>query len=1197
VFDQTAVGVIYKHFSGNKKSSALTDRTNEFILKKVNIHIIEMEDVLFHLNSAVMMPQKPSGKSSSDGTDLGDKEYEEVSGVKALALVFRQFEFNPNIRMLISGHTDTSGTAKFNFVLSGERANNILYLLNGEKEKWCEVCANRHKVEDYQQIMKYFNARLKKNCNPGKIDNKCGFRTNLATKNFFKEITPASVNALLKIIKDDSEKRWPNEAWKPVYDLYSEELQDALEITSGQLKGSRKKLRESTDDLLKSVACGASFPIEEKEKKNYRSQRNRRVEILIFDKDEVPELKCPVDTDKVHEEKDCPLWRKFYFIPFYIEPKDLHSVVYHIKFIYYDRIRKTQLSVPDGLKIKAYEDNQKLIPTETIFKNGIYYVKVVFVNKIIDPVRTEFYFEFETKDSWIFTKNDKTNPEIKIETSANINKLDFNHRQKYYDLPTKWSSRNYWTRYDGDVNKGKRFEDVFKNVKKFKPFGDEITAPDKPIIFSLDDIVLIDKDGRQNINDLMNTMPKDKKKNYNPLNLLNPGLCDLSDKSRYSLLYIKDEDLVVYNPDTDDPYFTNYEFTENLITDTPTDGQIRLIIFANDFYSVSDKRTAINDKFKAKNHILGCRAANINDPDILCIMKLLGQGASAPYRYFAKDTGHFDLVYLHNGCEISSVDDLKMRSFLLIYWSGFIKKKSGDLHVLNADINNFKKHGMTNAKERWESKGYTIEPKSLDDQEKGKVQIKPVFHFEVKKSDLGGKPKCTVDVKSRGGGWMGFYSSGINKRDYQQRDKHGRGTVTDYDEKGYMNFSWAHELGHATGKDDEYAYHKGQKYDAKENYFYQYYPGMPYHFDLNSMMVKNEAPRMKQLWFFINRINDASKNDNELKKVLNETQYKIVYRFTKSGRERTFNYFLEKTLSKDYRDIHSPFKLGETTFEAGRTARREVPAVPARGSKPAIPRIPPRPAVQGKGIASLFLYKMGEDELSWNIKINNRQMFFAFDGILVVFLKIAFKFSDFRKIDGAWQKWTDHGAPDKQTWIDSVKDKINTLNGRFYMQNDGTNADFKRTYIFFFPICLDLNKVAADAKIKKPTSPNADFSKAHYTIDVIYNNKADVPQPVNDNELMVGNSVSRHWVARYIFGQDAIWTGAISNYKGRDERPHSVGRNVVVRNIDHSAAVSYNADDFFFIREWLRHELVDNSFQLRGTAPATIIPHAPPPPL
>ena len=112
------------------KSSAVTDRTTEFVLKKFEVNILEMEDVLFHLNSAVMMPEAPSGKSSADGSEDDDTDWidrdvqedqETITGVSSLALVFKQFEFDPAKAMVIAGHTDTSDTARFNFELSRRR--------------------------------------------------------------------------------------------------------------------------------------------------------------------------------------------------------------------------------------------------------------------------------------------------------------------------------------------------------------------------------------------------------------------------------------------------------------------------------------------------------------------------------------------------------------------------------------------------------------------------------------------------------------------------------------------------------------------------------------------------------------------------------------------------------------------------------------------------------------------------------------------------------------------------------------------------------------------------------------------------------------------------------------------------------------------------------------------------------------------
>src|SRR5512139_22201 len=91
-----------------QRPGIVSHHTCEMILRRINVHILEMEDVLFHHNSAVMMPGHPAGKSAADGSedDATDKEDAEIkegqqktSGVAALALVFRQFEFDPEKRI------------------------------------------------------------------------------------------------------------------------------------------------------------------------------------------------------------------------------------------------------------------------------------------------------------------------------------------------------------------------------------------------------------------------------------------------------------------------------------------------------------------------------------------------------------------------------------------------------------------------------------------------------------------------------------------------------------------------------------------------------------------------------------------------------------------------------------------------------------------------------------------------------------------------------------------------------------------------------------------------------------------------------------------------------------------------------------------------------------------------------------------
>ncbi len=59
--------VIFRELLGT--SSTFTNSPMEIILRRINVYILETEDVLFHHNSAVMMPSSPEGVSSEDGTE------------------------------------------------------------------------------------------------------------------------------------------------------------------------------------------------------------------------------------------------------------------------------------------------------------------------------------------------------------------------------------------------------------------------------------------------------------------------------------------------------------------------------------------------------------------------------------------------------------------------------------------------------------------------------------------------------------------------------------------------------------------------------------------------------------------------------------------------------------------------------------------------------------------------------------------------------------------------------------------------------------------------------------------------------------------------------------------------------------------------------------------------------------------------
>ena len=998
--NQNIIQVIFNKIFGSGKSSALTSKKNEIILKLVKMHILEMEDVLFHLNSAVMMPENPQGKSSAQGGGASDEQLV-LTGLKALALVYKQFEFDPDSKIVISGHTDTSGTFDLNFKLSDERAKNILYLLIGTKEEWAKICYGRQKIEDYQQIMKHFEKKIVCGCDPDKVDDTWGDKTKTATLNFFKKTVPGKAVSLFAQVENDSKKRWPLEAWYPVYDLYSQEIVEVLEISLAELESRRKSSVKFIDDKKPFVGCGESFPIDAKEKNNYRSQKNRRVEILFFDKDEIPELNCPAVINRAHTEDECPLWKKFYFIPLYIDPEDLKAVVFHLQFVYYDRVKQKQLPVPDGLKIQAFENGHKQIPTESIYKKGVYFVKVKFNKKIKNPARTEFYFEIEAIDRYIFTKDKDSEPVVIIKKSAEVNALGFLDKIKYYDLPEFWSSKNYWTRFNGDFNKGERFEKVFNDTSftdslKLKPFGDEITKPDKPLLFSLDDIVLADTTRSQIVQD----------KNQNG------SVMALDDNSRYALFHVDYETketvgkenknlrrIKIYKPEAAQPVFTDVKFNTNLISDVPIN--TRVVYFCNDFYDVGIQRSkAVDTSFDyTKNHIAGARLALKNDPLIQKSKDVIATNAlDRSNAYALTGCGNYEMHYFHDCAEL----DGKPLNYLIIYWNcRFIFNQGGTA----ADVTNHRQQGMLNAMDRM-NKNYLVEKHSGTED----MFIRLFFYMEAKNDTNGGSQKCSVSVTDNtNGAWMRTGDAKFRSRDYQS-DPTYFGTpdpinsLKDVDGNTYTVLTNHHEMGHATGNWDSYLYNYssgGNTWTGLPQYDQPFTAiGGPYRFDELARMYHNRSPRIRNYWKYVLWLNDESDVGKALHSFLKGSKYKITHQ----GLKHKHEFFL----ASQYKNVEL---AARSQLDHNVAANHNV---------------------------DLFLYKLGDDEFSIMAKTGQ-----VINGILVIKIRLAFRFIDTG--NGSWD------FANQLDWAQRFNNDVGAMLNRKFRIATNTNNDFKNLFVVFTP--------------------------------------------------------------------------------------------------------------------------------------------------
>jgi hypothetical protein len=807
ITDQDTISVIYRQLLGNKYP-VTTGHPSEIILRFVNVNILEMEDVLFHLNSAVMMPENPQGKSSEQGDAAAEDE--SLTGIKALAVVFKQFEFDPDKRMIITGHTDTSGTASFNFKLSDERAGNILYLLSGTKELWGENCYRRHKIEDYQQIMKYFAPKLKCGCDPGNIDDTWGDKTKEASRNFFIKMNPLTAEENFKKLNKDSQKRWPQEIWECVYDLYSKEMAEALEITDAELDSRRKNEVKFIDEKKKYLGCGESFPIENKEKNNYRSQKNRRVEILFFDKEEIPDIKCPAVKDRTHKDDECPLWRKFYFKTDYINPGDLKSLVYHLKFFYYDRIKNEMTAVPEGLEVKVFENGGKQLPAQTVYKDCVYFVKVNFGSKIVKPERTEIYFEFETTNLWIYTKDKDTSPEIVTKSPGEVDKLKLKERMQYYDLPVKWTSRKYWTRYNADFFKGDGYEKVFKDKLKLKPPGDKITERDKPLMFCLDDFVLTDSDFRPI------TQPVG---NYNAA--------------------ILNDTFSVFNPDEDNnkSYYTKrgirvaagFQNIRIPSPDTPHRGVIlKHLSPTGNAYKLF---VIFRDRVPAGHELAGYRAAVYEHKKNCVLVKRFQQRHQRTF----KNIGRFD-SYLLRSLYVNDKDEEV--SYIFNYFRWFLQKPnppntaSTPLAVLPALSNK----AIINFTNEWNKKDDNQLPSLYHKDDSSIYRIYIKYYIEqVPYVDR------EVAIIVHPAGTAGRSNMGADTGNIRE-DQIERDAVS-------KRFVGAHEYGHAASLDDDYIENTSYCSYFRPG-FVDFKPGGPFNLDNNSMMKGNIKIRSRQYWHF-----------------------------------------------------------------------------------------------------------------------------------------------------------------------------------------------------------------------------------------------------------------------------------------------------------------------------------------------------------
>lgn len=256
---------------------------------------VELDDALFRSDSCVVLPE-------GERPDTADHESLTTAGLVATVLRFNADHAQPGPKLLVAGHTDTTASVEFNQTLSEERARVALALIVGDRDEFRSLCHARHQVADYKQILSWVDAafpELAFGCKPSSIDNNS--TTGVEPVRRFQEgynRNKAEIGATGPDLATDGDIG--PLTWGAIFDVYEFALARELQIELEELAELRQLL-VFVDDANRALGFSEHHPIEAVGKNNFRSQANRRIEVLFFDVGEEPDVELAKDEPDISE--------------------------------------------------------------------------------------------------------------------------------------------------------------------------------------------------------------------------------------------------------------------------------------------------------------------------------------------------------------------------------------------------------------------------------------------------------------------------------------------------------------------------------------------------------------------------------------------------------------------------------------------------------------------------------------------------------------------------------------------------------------------------------------------------------------------------------------------------------------------------------------------------------------------------------
>jgi hypothetical protein len=473
----------------------------------------------------------------------------------------------------------------------------------------------------------------------------------------------------------------------------------------------------------------------------------------------------------------------------------------------------------------------------------------------------------------LVTSNPLSSADIGINEGEQINK-DFNKpdasRLGYYDLPILWKSAKYFVKLSGGEGNPPA------KVGKFEDIVIEVTSKDKPLIISLDDIVLTDN----NLNPV-NWIPDNNIRNRtaifcNTFSRSGPSSNDLSSEGLY-----KPDGRAFTGGNTPNTFTGNNlgfftelpqdEKTRNYIADYPD--WTRLVITQGNFFDVFDKRTV-----EGKGDVVGARAGvrikdvfssnttfvppGTNRPRVpqpvktnFCQVQPLFEQDHVIYR----NIGRYDMVRLRC-CDVS--DDGKVEDGICVLYLRLFLNFNSDINpafnpnaakanLTGAAARQWREIAIMNLVRRWNGPDSTGGASSVT-LNPGPAEILGESSQNFKSKVIWFSQNLPSNISHFEIGIFTDTSSPGGVRAFMQA-RNGTGVLDTSDNVSQASgwFTFAHEVGHGGSLVDEYVEPTAFPQNLPGVWLDSFdcnSPGSPFDIDERSMMRSNKVVRARHYW-------------------------------------------------------------------------------------------------------------------------------------------------------------------------------------------------------------------------------------------------------------------------------------------------------------------------------------------------------------